>query len=342
MLPDLSDVNLSELLRLMLVIRRFEEALIALAEEHDVGHFHVYIGQEPTGVAALSLLEPGDLAFTTHRNHGHILARGADPARMLAEILGKQTGYNRGKGGTLHIASPEHGFPTTSAATGGCTPLATGAAFAFSRRKVDRVSVCLFGDGALEEGSYHESINIAALEKLPVIYLCENNSLEARGQRANEYPSSTMAAAPLTKLAESFGVPAVAVDGTSVGDVHRAMSDAIARARNGGGPTFIEARTVRWPGNRPLWPQLLTGTTHLAMAWDESLIDDDHRAWHSDQDGLLRFVRELIAAGRTDAPAVLALDGAVREATAEAVRFALDSPYPPPESAFDDVFAREA
>jgi pyruvate dehydrogenase E1 component alpha subunit len=339
MLPDLSDEQLSDLLRRMLVVRRFEEALIALAAEHDVGHFHVYIGQEPTGVAALALLENGDLAFTTHRNHGHILSRGGNPARMLAEILGRETGYNRGKGGTLHIASKEHGFPTTSAATGGCTPLATGAAFAFSRLKMDRVSVCLFGDGALEEGSYHESINIAALERLPVIYLCENNSLEALGQRANEYPSSTMAAAPLTRLAESFGVPAVAVDGTSVGDVHRTMSEAVERARGGGGPTFIEARTVRWPGNRPLWPQLLTGVTDLAMAWDVSLISDDYRAWHADQDGLLRYVRDLIGSGRIDAASVLGLDAEVRAETEDAVRFALDSPYPPPEAAFDGVFA---
>lgn len=339
MLPELPDQRLMELLRGMLSIRRFEEALIRLAGEYDVGHFHVYIGQEPTGVPALALLEPGDLAFTTHRNHGHLLARGADPGRMLAEILGRQTGYNRGKGGTLHIASREHGFPTTSAATGGCTPLATGAAFAFSRRGVDRVAVCLFGDGALEEGSYHESINIAALEALPVIYLCENNSLEALGQRANEYPSSTMAAAPLTRLAESFGVPAVAIDGTSVGDVHRTMAEAIARARSGGGPTFIESRTVRWPGSRPLWPQLLTGETDVAMAWEEAAIPDDHRAWHAEQDGLLGFLRQLIAEDRAEAAAVVELDAEVQATMAEAMTFALDSPYPRPESAFEDVFA---
>ena len=235
MIPDLPADRLTDYLRRMLVIRRFEEALITLAGEFDVGHFHVYIGQEPTGVAALAQLEQGDLGFTTHRNHGHLLARGTDPAAMFAEILGRATGTNNGKGGTLHIASVENGFPTTSAATGGCTPLATGAAFAFSRLGLDRVSVCLFGDGALEEGTYHESINIAALEALPVIYLCENNSLEALGQKANEYPSSTMAAAPLTDLASSFKVPAVAVDGTDVGAVHEVMATAIRRARGGGG-----------------------------------------------------------------------------------------------------------
>lgn len=339
MIPDLAPDQLADLLRRMLVIRRFEEALIALAGEFDVGHFHVYIGQEPTGVPALAQLEDGDLAFTTHRNHGHLLARGTDPAAMLAEILGKATGTNKGRGGTLHIASIDHGFPTTSAATGGCTPLATGAAFAFDRRGVDRVAVCLFGDGALEEGSYHESINIAALEALPVIYLCENNSLEALGQKANEYPSSTMAASPLTDLAASFKVPTIEIDGTDVGEVHAAMAVAVDRGRSGGGPTFIEARTVRWPGNRPLWPQLLTGVTDLSFAWDESAIPQDHAVWHRTQDGLLRYVRELLEAGQIAPDAVLALDAEVTARMRDAVQFALDSPYPDPEGAFDGVFA---
>lgn len=339
MIPDLSANQVTDLLHGMLVIRRFEEALISLAAEFDVGHFHVYIGQESTGVPALAQLQAGDLAFTTHRNHGHLLARGTDPAAMLAEILGKKTGTNQGKGGTLHIASAEHGFPTTSAATGGGTPLATGAAFAFSRRGVDRVAVCLFGDGALEEGSYHESINIAALEALPVIYLCENNSLEALGQKANEYPSSTMAAAPLTDLAASFKVPTIEVDGTDTSQVHRAMAEAINRARSGGGPTFIEARTVRWPGNRPIWPQLLTGTTDLSYAWDESAIPEEHTKWHKSQDGLLRYVRELLGEGHLTADAVLAMDAEVIAQMDAAVRFALDSPYPDPESAFDGVYA---
>jgi pyruvate dehydrogenase E1 component alpha subunit len=201
--------------------------------------------------------------------------------------------------------------------------------------------VCLFGDGALEEGSYHESINIAALESLPIIYLCENNSLEALGQKANEYPSSTMAAAPLTDLADSFGVPTISVDGTDAGRVHEAMATAVARARSGGGPTFIEARTVRWPGNRPLWPQLLTGETELVMAWDESAIGDDYRVWHAEQDGLLRYVRELLAARHTARDEILAMDGTVRETMEAAVAFALDSPYPSLETAFEGMYGGE-
>ena len=339
MLPDIEREQLADHLRKMLVIRRFEEALIKLAADRDIGHFHVYIGQESTGVPALGLLRDGDLAFSTHRNHGHLLARGADPGRMVAEILGKETGYNRGKGGTLHIASLEHGFPTTSAATGGCIPLATGAAFAFDRRGIDRVSVCLMGDGALEEGSWHESVNIAALESLPVIYLCENNSLEALGQKAGEYPSSTMAAAPLTDLAKIFKMPAVGIDGTNVAEVRSTMKTALDRARAGEGPTFIEARTVRWPGNRPIWPELATGETDVAMMWDDGSIPDDHADWHRGNDGLLGFGRAMLADGAITEAEITAIDEVVCGEIENAVRFALDSPYPAPEQALADVFA---
>ena len=339
MLPDLPSEALRAQLRTMLRIRRFEEALIRLAADHEIGHFHVYVGQEGTGVPALALLEDGDVSYTTHRNHGHLIARGVDPARMLAEILGRATGINRGKGGTLHLASAAHGFPTTSSSVGGPLPIAVGSAFAFQELGRDRVSVCLFGDGALEEGAWHESVNIAAMRRLPVIFLCENNSLEALGQKANEYPSSTLAATRLTDLAEPFGVPSVAIDGTDTRAVHGAMAGAIERARTGGGPTFIEARTVRWPGNRPLWPQLVTGATDLRFAWDAEAIPTEHAAWWRDQDCLLRYLRELLSADVITPDAALELDVAAVGEMAAAVTFALESPFPAPEEALDDVFA---
>ena len=323
----------------MLRIRRFEEALIELAGSHDVGHFHVYVGQEATGVPVLDLLEPGDVGYTTHRNHGHLIARGVDPAAMLAEILGKVTGTNRGKGGTLHLASAAHGFPTTSSSVGGPIPIAVGSAFAFRELHNGRVSVALFGDGALEEGAWHEAANIAALRQLPVIFLVENNSLEALGQKANEYPSSTLAAAPISRLAEPFGIPIAVVDGTDTAAVHEAMLTAVERARALEGPSYVEAQTVRWPGSRPLWPQLVTGTTDLAMAWDPSRIRDDHRAWHERQDGVLRVVRELLDAGATTRDEVLAIDEAARAEMAAAVRFALDSPYPDSHEALEHAYA---
>ncbi len=339
MLPDLSSDQILEQLRQAVLIRRFEEELIKLAGERDIGHFHVYIGQEMTGVPALYLLEEGDLSFTTHRNHGHLLARGVPAAQMYAEILGKETGMMGGRGGTLHLCSLQHGFPTTSSAVGGVTPLATGAAFGFQKLGQDRVSVCLFGDGALEEGSWHESINIAAMEKLPVIYLCENNSLEALGQKAGEYPSSTLAATDLIDLVTPFGVPALQIDGCDASAVHAAMSEALQRARGGGGATFIEARTVRWPGNRPIWPELATGETNLAMAWDPSLIPEEHQVWHRKQDAVLAFVREIIAADLIEPDSILAMDDEIRADMKAGVKFALDSEYPKAELALELALA---
>jgi pyruvate dehydrogenase E1 component alpha subunit len=331
--------QLVQQLRTMVRIRRFEEALIRLSGEHDIGHFHVYIGQETTGVPALALLEEGDVAYTTHRNHGHLIARGVDPARMLAEIFGKSTGTNKGKGGTLHLASIEHGFPTTSSSVGGPLPIAVGSAYAFKERGLDRVSVCLFGDGALEEGAWHEAINIAAVWNLPVVFVCENNSLEALGQKANEYPSSTLAAQRLTDLVRPFKVPATAIDGGDVAAVHREMRRAVQRARSGGGPSFIETWTVRWAGSRPIWPQLVTGETDLSFAWDASRIPVAHVDWFGRQDGLLRFVRELLAAKRISRDELLEIDREACHEMEAAVRFALDSPYPAPEEALEDVFA---
>jgi len=339
MLPDLDPEILVTLLERMIVARRFEEELIDLASDRDIGHFHVYIGQESTGIPALSLLEQGDLSFTNHRNHGHLIARGAEPGPMFAEILGRVTGYCRGKGGTLHLASAEHGFPTTSSATGGCIPPAVGAGLGFQRLGSDRVSVCLVGDGALEEGAWHESANIAAMERLPVIFLCENNSLEALGQRAGEYPSSTMAASDLTELASVFGMKSVAIDGLDTRAVHQTMTEAVLRARGGVGPTFIEARTVRWPGNRPIWPELATGKTDISMAWDSSLIGEEHASWHQELDGLLRFVRELSDVGYVTSDTALSLDEQATERVREGLVFALNSPYPEPEEALDHVFA---
>jgi TPP-dependent pyruvate/acetoin dehydrogenase alpha subunit len=323
----------------MLRIRRFEEALIRLAGEHDIGHYHVYIGQEATGVAAIALLEPGDVAYTTHRNHGHLIARGVRPASLLAEILGRATGTNRGKGGTLHLASAEHGFPSTSASVGGPLPIAVGSAFAFKELGSDRVSVCLFGDGALEEGAWHEAINIAAYRTLPAIFLCENNSLEALGSKANEYSSSTLAVRRLTDLVRPFGVPSVAIDGADVAAVHREMRAALRRARRGDGPTFIEAWTVRWPGSRPIWPALVTGRTELAYAWDPASLPSAHRDWFAEQDGLLRYLRDLVARRILDQEEATTLDADIEHEMDEAVSFALDSPFPRPEEALTDVFA---
>lgn len=336
--PSIPPAERLRQLATMLRIRRFEEALIELARVHDVGHFHVYVGQEATGVPALALLEDGDVAYSTHRNHGHLIARGVDPAAMLAEILGRATGTNGGKGGTLHIASAALGFPSTSASVGGPLPIAVGSAFAFRELGRDRISVALFGDGALEEGAWHEAANIAALRRLPVVFLCENNSVGAVTEKAGEFPSSTMAVGTLADLAVPFGIPATVIDGGDSVAVHGAMAAAVARARSDGGPTFIEARTVRWPGNQGIWAELVTGRLELAYAWDAAAIPEAHRAWFDRHDPLVRAAREAVAAGATR-DGVEALDAAATDEMARAVAFALESPWPEADAAYRGLYA---
>jgi acetoin:2,6-dichlorophenolindophenol oxidoreductase subunit alpha len=331
------DASMAQL-RTMLRIRRFEEALVRLSATHDFGHYHVAIGQEATAVPALEQLQDGDVSYTTHRNHGHLIARGVDPKRMLAEIFGRADGTNRGKSGTLHLASAAHGFPTTSASVGGCLPLAVGSGFAFRELGLDRVSVCLFGDGALEEGAWHEAANIAALRQLPVVFLCENNAFEGGGQKAKGYHESSLAVQQLTDLAEPFGIPTVAIDGADADAVAATMGMAIGRARRGEGPTFVEARTIRWPGNRMQWPQMVTGETDVRYAWDDGLIPEAHRDWFGEQDGLLRSLRQIVQAGMAR-EAVERLDAEIQSEMEAAVAFADASPWPAEQSAREDVYA---
>ena len=270
MLPKLSREGLIEFCRRMLLIRHFEEGLIGLHDQgHFRGHYHLYIGQEATGVPALSCLEPKDSLFTTHRNHGHLLARGAEPGRLFAEILGRRDGYNKGKGGTFHVAASSLGFYHTSGIVAGIIPLATGAAYAAKARKTDRIAVCLFGDGALEEGAAPEAFNIASLWKLPVLYLCENNGKYGAGRAVGAAQSPTMAAYPLTDLPKVYKIPAEQVDGT----------DSSAVYSRGEGPQFIETQTVRWPGGETNWP-VLPIATNVNLAWDVDPVPEKMRGWY--------------------------------------------------------------
>ena len=340
MLPELPDERRIELFRQMWLIRRWEERLIQLAQEGEsFGHYHVYVGQESIGIPVLAALRPDDVAFTTHRNHGHLLGRGADPGRLLAEVLGKATGLSGGKAGTLHACAPELGIPHTSAIVGGTVPLATGAAFAAQRRGSDQVTMSFFGDGALEEGAVFEALNLAALWKLPAVFLCENNTTEALGAAAGGYPASVIAATDLGEIARSVGVPAVKVDGTDSAAVFEAARDAVARARAGGGPTFVDAIVARWPGSNPLWPALPGGETELRYTWAPESAPAEMARWYREQDGVLRYARELLAAQIVDRQTLEAIDASMRELVTESVRFALDSPLPDAAAAFTDVFA---
>jgi pyruvate dehydrogenase E1 component alpha subunit len=337
MLPNVSPKELMELGRRMLLIRHFEEALIDLyANKEFRGHYHVYIGQEATGVAALSCARDGDYCFSTHRNHGHLLARGADPGRLLAEILGRRDGYNKGKGGTFHTAVPSLGFHHTSAIVAGVIPLATGAAYAAKALKNGKVSFCLFGDGSLEEGAAVEAFNLASLGKLPVLFLCENNGARRRGTGVAR--SSSMAAFPLVDIPTTYKIPARQVDGTDAGAVRAAVSEAIDKIRVGEGPQFIETLTTRWPGNAGSWP-VAPVKTQVGLAWNQESVPQEARDWYRDSDPVLIFARELVEAKIATREEITSLEQGISKVIEDAVRFALASPYPQPEAALEDVFA---
>ncbi|MGH7774041.1 MAG: thiamine pyrophosphate-dependent dehydrogenase E1 component subunit alpha [Candidatus Binatia bacterium] len=339
MLPNVPRERLLDLCRRMLLIRHFEERLIGLYREGRFrGHYHVYIGQEATGVPALSCLEDRDYFFTTHRNHGHILARGGEPGRLLAEILGRSDGYNKGRGGSFHIAVSELGFLHTSGVVAGIIPLATGAAYAAKARKTGQLSVCLFGDGALEEGAATEAFNIASLWKLPVLFLCENNGKYGRGRAMGGVQSSTMAVYPLTDLPRAYKVPALEVNGADTGAVYGVVSEAVGKIRRGEGPQFIEAQTVRWPGSETNWP-VVPVPTDIALAWDVSPAPEAEQEWYRNSDPVLLFIRELVEKRIASREEISQIQKGVREEIDQAVKFALSSPYPKPETALEDVFA---
>lgn len=339
----LTDALAWPLLEKMLLVRRFEEAVVPLSTAgHFRGHYHLYIGQEATGVPAIAALGPADHIATTHRNHGHMLARGADPGAALAEILGRATGLNRGRGGTIHLCEPSLGFLSTSGIVGGCISLAVGGGYACRQRRDGSVTMALFGDGALEEGVSFEALNIASLWRLPVIFLCENNSAGAMGTAKGGYPTLVHASTDLRLIPQSVGITAVRVDGVDPAAVYAAVTDAVARCRAGEGPVFIEAMTPRWAGSNPLWPELSTGVTDLRMATGEAPAEGPHQAWYAHYDPVLRLARTLAGQGAPAIEQILGMDEAIRTRIAEAVNFALSSPLPEPESALDHVFAPEA
>jgi acetoin:2,6-dichlorophenolindophenol oxidoreductase subunit alpha len=330
----------TETLESMLTIRRFEEAVVGLFVEHEfMTHFHLYIGQEGTGVPLMAALGADDKIATHHRNHGHVRARGGDPKVALAEILGRENGLNRGAAGTMHMSDTDRGFISTSAIVGGSISLGTGAGFALKSIGGDAAALALFGDGALEEGVSYESLNLGALYELPVVYVCENNSEGALGSAGGGFPTSVSAVDDLTDIPKTFGIPVETVDGRDVDAVADVATRAVQHCRERKGPFFIHAVTARFAGTQPLWPTLPTGPTDISMAWDDSNISGEHEQWYREHDPVLGYARKLLAAGDLTQDELTEIDARASERIAEARQFALDSPRPTPESALDHVFA---
>ena len=345
MTPPSSPESYRDLLATMLLIRRFEERLIELKMQHAFpGHYHVYIGQEATGVGVCGHLAPDDVVFTNHRNHGHLLARGADPGRMYAEILGKRDGYSKGKAGSFHLAAPELGIPYTSAAVGGSIPLATGAALAAQRLGRGGIVVCFIGDGVLEQGSFYEAINVASLWRLPILYVCENNGIGTVTaiERAHTSPSASLALPALTRAPEAFGIESRVVDGRDIEATSAAAHEAIGDIRRGSGPWFIEARTNRWPGNMGTWPSLVGGrTTFPETPSQDGGTGAGAGDWAETSDPLRIAFRRGLSDGRLTSADVAGLDAEVAKRIDGAVAWALSRDLPRLEEAFTDVVARE-
>ncbi|HEY4136192.1 MAG TPA: thiamine pyrophosphate-dependent enzyme [Alphaproteobacteria bacterium] len=330
---DLSRETRLSLLERMLRMRRFEEMVVHVADAHSyIGRNHLYIGHEGTGAAVMALLKPGDLSHSTHRNHGHIVGRGADAGKALAEIMGREGGLCGGRGGTWHMTDKSVGFQSTSAMVGGSIGLATGGGFACRQLKKGNVSVALFGDGVLDEGISYEAFNFASKFSLPMLFMCENN--EKPGRRE----TSQLAADRLLDIPKALKIHTMTVDGGDVEAVHATVSEALARIRKDQVPVFVESQIEAWPGSHQVKLALLTGVTDLSMAWNDGKIAGEHADWIR-QEPVLSFVRKLLAGKAATQDEILAIDKRVTAEIEKARAYAEASPFPKAESAVLGAFA---
>jgi len=310
-----------EMLETMILSRKFSDSLAELCriEGKIPGMMILSTGQEAVGSGVCAALEPEDVIITNHRSHNHLLAKGADPRELMAEIFCKKTGCNKGKSGTLHLAVPEVNAPCTTTVVGGTLPIAVGQAFAQQYKSESRVTVCFFGDGAANEGSFHEALNLAALWQLPVIFVCENN-LYAGAQRYEEHTRVQ----DMARRAEAYDMPGVIVDGNHAPDVYRAAREARQRALEGRGPTLIECKTYRCRGHGESDPQ------HYQPG-------DEIRTWQ-EKCPIPRLGDELVSVGVITSNRVKEMESLAEKIVENAVRFAEESPYPEPHEALEDVY----
>ena len=307
----------------MTLIRLFEEQANELYRSAKMpGLTHLYIGEEAVAVGVCSALRRDDWITSTHRGHGHCLAKGADPGRMFAELLGKEAGYCRGKGGSMHIADHENGNLGANAIVGGSAGIATGAAFSAKRRGSDQVAVCFFGEGALGQGLVYEVMNMASLWSLPVLYVCENNLY-------NEYTHYLEATAgDLLARPRAFGIESREVDGQDARAVHAEATELVARARSGGGPAFLLARTYRYHG-------------HHVGDVDRSYYrsKDEEQLWREERDPLALHGAWLEAQRLATAADLRRLEDEARAEIERGLAFALEAPFPDPSQVTEDVYA---
>jgi 2-oxoisovalerate dehydrogenase E1 component len=311
-----------DLYRGLLLIRRTEEQLAkSYAAGMIHGACHTYVGEEAVATGVCAHLRPDDAVFSTHRGHGHALAKGVPPREVVAELFGRVTGCSRGRGGSMHLFAPEVGMMGTSGIVGPCILQATGAGYSFSLLKTDRVAVAFFGDGASNNGAFHEGINLATIWKLPVIFVCENNLY------ATEVPFSYSSGNPnVGDRGPAYGLPSVIVDGNDVLAVYEAAGEAVRRARAGEGPTLIEAKTYR------------------TRAHSEGMRDAGYRSqeeidsWKA-RDPIPTYRTELLKRGVAAEDDLQEIESDIQSIVEHAAEFAEKSPWPDPETASTHVYS---
>jgi acetoin:2,6-dichlorophenolindophenol oxidoreductase subunit alpha len=321
-----SQQDLEQYLRMyrrMVMIRLFEEQVNELYTRALMpGLAHLYVGEEAVAVGVCEALRADDYITSTHRGHGHCLAKGASPDRMFAELLGKEAGYCKGKGGSMHIADPATGNLGANAIVAGSAGIATGAAFSAKRAGKAQVAVCFFGEGALGQGVVYEVMNLAALWKLPVIYVCENNFY-------TEYTHcSETLAGDLLLRGTAFGVPSEEVDGQDVRAVYAVAKKMADRARSGAGPSFLICNTYRYTGHH---------VGDISREYYRS--KQEELQWKTDRDPLKNFADWLTSQGMADNDSLDCIQREVRQEMKAAVEFAIASPYPSPDKVDQDVYA---
>lgn len=312
---------LAEMFRRMNMVREFE--LRAIEERHGgliPGFIHSCVGQEATAVGACLALTKDDVITSTHRGHGHLVAKGGEPKYMMAELAARSPGYCLGRGGSLHMADFDLGILGANGIVGGGIPIAVGAALAFAMRKQPHLALAFFGDGATNEGAFHEAANQAGVWKLPVIFFCENN-LYGEGTAMHRCTPVT----DLAVRAAGYGMPGVIVDGNDVLVVYEAVRAAAERARSGQGPTFIEAKTYRWRGHYEGDPQVYRSAEEI-------------EAWKA-RDAIAAFRARVLTAGVLDDGQLEDIQEEVFTLLNEAVAFAAAAPRPAPADALAGVYA---
>lgn len=323
---EISTTKQFDLHRRMVRIRLFEEAAGRLAEANRLpGFLHLYVGEEAVASGVCGALNDDDHITSTHRGHGHLVAKGGDFNRMMAELMGKATGYCKGKGGSMHISDTSLGMLGANGIVGAGSPIAVGAAFANRYRGRGQVAVAFFGDGSTNIGAFHEAANMACALHLPIVFACENNEYGEFTPR-----HKTMAITDIVDRAAGYGMPGVIVDGMDVIAVHEAAVEAVERARQGGGPSLIEAKTYRYYNHH--------GIQNLGLKYRP---DEEVATWKQ-RDPIFTFEDRMIENGVATREKVDEIWAELRQDIETAIQFADDSPYPTPDQIMVDVYTKSS